>query len=116
LANAVVRLDIDAYFRLCAPESLLSSVLLSSELHVHEQSQAPGRLLVASMEGLSLVSSRDEVLRLVDVLHPRKVRVVVVLRDKAAYLASLRLQLVRLGLHPNSPYPDSCLYLEDDSW
>jgi len=116
LANAVVRLDIDAYFRLRAPESLLASVLEESERSVRAYAAAESQHLVASMESLSLISSTAEVERLVELLAPRKVTVVLVLRDQDAFLKSLRLQVERLGLPTASEFPDSCLYLEDDTW
>lgn len=116
LANAVVRLDIDAYFRLRAPESLLASVLEESERSVRAYAAGESQHLVASMESLSLISSTAEVERLVELLAPRKVTVVLVLRDQDAFLKSLRLQVERLGLPTASEFPDSCLYLEDDTW
>jgi hypothetical protein len=116
LANAVVRLDIDAYFRLRAPESLLASVLEESERSVRAYAAAESRHLVASMESLSLISSTAEVERLVELLAPRKVTVVLVLREREAFLKSLRLQVERLGLPTASEFHDSCLYLEDDTW
>jgi hypothetical protein len=116
LANAVVRLDIDAYFRLRAPESLLASVLEESERSVRAYAAAESHHLVASMESLSLISSTAEVERLVDLLAPRKVTVVLVLRERGEFLNSLRLQVERLGLPTASEFHDSCLYLEDDTW
>ena len=116
LANAVVRLDIDAYFRLRAPESLLASVLAESERSVRAYAAAPAPHLVASMESLSLISSVEEVERMVDLLSPREVSVVLVLREKSEFLRSLRLQVARLGLPTSSEFHDSCLYLEDDTW
>lgn len=116
LANAVIRLDIDAYFRLREPQALLSSVLTESERAVREDAQSPEPLLVASMESLSLVSCTSEVERLVELLSPREVHVIIVLRDRTEFLASLRKQIQRLGLRRTKKFPDSCLYLEDDSW
>lgn len=116
LANAVVRLDIDAYFRLRAPESLLASVLAESERSVRAYAADPAPHLVASMESLSLISSPEEVERMVDLLAPREVSVVLVLRERSEFLRSLRLQVARLGLPTSSEFHDSCLYLEDDTW
>ena len=116
LANAVIRLDIDAYFRLREPQALLSSVLAESERAVREYAQLPEPLLVASMESLSLVSCTSEVERLVELLSPREVHVIIVLRDREEFLKSLRKQILRLGLRQTKKFPDSCLYLEDDSW
>jgi hypothetical protein len=116
LANAVIRLDIDAYFRLREPQALLSSVLLESERSVREYAGCPEPLLIASMESLSLVSCTAEVERLVELLSPREVHIIIVLRDRSEFLTSMRKQIQRLGLRRTMKFPDSCLYLEDDTW
>lgn len=116
LANAVIRLDTDAYFRLREPHAFLSSVLEDSKRQVKQDALSAEQLLVASMESLSFISCRQEVERLVEVLAPREVHVVLVLRDRRAYLKSLRSQVLRLGLRPTKTFTDSCLYLEEDSW
>ena len=116
LANAVIRLDCDAYFRLREPQSLLPSVLASSKRSVKEAAACSEQLLVASMESLSLARDESEVRRIVSLLSPRQVHAVLVRRDRVAFLRSLRSQIMRLGLRSTTDFKDSCLYLEHDSW
>lgn len=116
LANAVIRIDSDAYFRIHQPQAILTSVRTQNERIVRRYAASPEPLLIASVEGLSLVSCLDEVHRLVELLAPREVHVLVALRERRAFLNSLRLQVERLGLRRTTVYRDSCLYLEDDSW
>jgi hypothetical protein len=83
--------------------------------HIRRQVERPVQSLLCSTENLSYVREPDEVDRLVELLRPREVSVVVVLRDPAEFLRSVRAELGRHGLQPSAD-PDSITYVEPDSW
>lgn len=116
LAAAVVRPDLDAWFRLVVPETQVAGFVAECADSVRRQARSAEPLLVASMEDLCLIRTRHEVERLVELLAPRQVSVVVVLRDERSYRRSLRSQLARAGLRTWSPVRDSCLNTSADSW
>ncbi len=83
--------------------------------HIRAQVNRPVRALLCSTEILSHLRHRDEIDRLVELLEPREITVVVVLREPAAFLRSYALELAKKGIRPSS-YRDSFAYLEPDSW
>jgi len=77
--------------------------------------QTPQRKLIFSAEGLAFLRYDDEVHYLARLLPPQQTKVIVYLRDKAAFLRSYRRELLRMGL-PLSSDPESYAYCESDSW
>lgn len=116
LAASVVRPGFDAWFRVLTPEAQLPGFVRDCADSVRRQAAAPEPHLVASMEDLCLVRTRKEVRTLVDLLAPREVSVVLVLRDTASYRQSLKGQLAKAGLRTWSPVPESCFNTAEDSW
>ena len=102
--------------RLRLPETQEPAWLSHAEAHVRDYVSRPGpEVLVFSHEDLSYLRFDDELERLRDLLGNGPVRVIVFLRDKAAFLRSYRLQLEATGF-PLSTDPSSFAYVEDDSW
>lgn len=116
LAAAVIRPDIDAWFRIVVPETQMANVVRECEASVQRQAQSDETYLVASMEDLCLIRTREEVEQLQRLLAPRVVHVVLVLREVTSYRRSLTYQLARAGLRTWSPFPESCLNTAKDSW
>lgn len=83
--------------------------------HIRAEVERPVETLLCSTEVLSHLRHRDEVERLVELLAPRGLTVVVVLREPADFLASYAAELAKRGIQP-SPYRDSFAYVESDSW
>ncbi len=83
--------------------------------HIRRQVEEPCESLLVSAEGLSLLRHTDEVERMVELLRPREVKVVVTLRDPAAYLRSYTQMLEGTGFS-RSRYRDSFAYVADDTW
>lgn len=81
-------------------------------------SQSSASTIIFSTEGLSLLRSREELDRLVQIFDPKthRVRVVCVLRDKSDYLAAYRKQILKVPGRRFSDNPRSALYVEPDSW
>jgi len=80
--------------------------------------QSSGNTVIFSTEGLSLLRSRVELARLVQMFDPKvhRVRVVCVLRDKSGYLDAYRKQILKVPGRKASDNPRSALYVEPDSW
>lgn len=116
LATAVIRPELDAWFRVVVPETQLTSFIRECEASVQRQSATPEVHLVASMEDLCLIRTDAEVEQLRHLLMPREVSAVLVLRDKATYRRSLKYQLAKAGLRTWSPVPDSCFNTTEGSW
>lgn len=83
--------------------------------HVRSQIKGPAPSLFVSAEALSYLRHQDELGRLTRLLAPRRVTVVVVLRERTAFLRSYRSQMNAMGFPP-SPYPKSFAYVEPDTW
>lgn len=116
LAAAVIRPNIDAWFRIVVPETQLANVVRECEASVQRQAQSEETCLVASMEDLCLIRTKAEVEQLQRLLAPRVVHVVLVLRENTSYRRSVKYQLARAGLRTWSPFPESCLNTAKDSW
>ncbi len=116
LAALVVRPELDAWFRLAVPETHLAAFQRRSRASVLAQVSSPEPVLVASMEDLCLIRNEDEVQRLVELMEPRQLHVVLVLRDAPSYRRSLIGQLAKSRLPTWSPEPDSCLNVAPESW
>jgi hypothetical protein len=116
LANCVVRGDLDLWWRRYLPESALPEFIKRGEQSIRQQVAEPEELLVASVEDLSLMRTVAEVTRLKDLLAPREVQIVLVLREPNAWQTSLRGQLVAGGDRTFSNWPGSCRNLREDSW
>ncbi len=71
-----------------------------------------------STEGLSYMRTPEEVKRVQELLAPREVTAIVVLRNKVDYLASFRAALQRMGFSvpTQDPDPGTVAYTEPDSW
>lgn len=83
--------------------------------HVRNQVERPSHALLASAEAFSYLRHRDEIERVIELLHPRQIAVVVVLRERSSFLRSYREWLAEVGI-PASPYHESFAYVADDSW
>lgn len=115
LNQLVVRPELDTDWRRWSPFTTLPSFQSRAREVVDSFVTKAPDLLVISDEGLSLARSVEEFQRLKELLAPRQVKIVLVLRDRTNYLSSLRKELSQhwpiTGL-----WPDSFMYLEDDSW
>src|SRR5688572_25154818 len=115
LAILSIRRDRDMQIRRWHPDWWREEWQIDVRDHIRRQVERPVETLLCSAEGLSLVRDTDEVHRLVQLLRPREVSVVVVLREPAAFLGALADELHRAGLEPNAD-PESIAYIEPDSW
>lgn len=116
LANCVVRTDLDAWWRTYMPESVVPAFVARGEESIRRQVHSPAELLVATVEDLFLMRTEAEIDRLVHLLAPRQVSIVCTVRDRDAWLDSVRQQLVRSGIRPYSRWSESCSNLEPTSW
>jgi hypothetical protein len=111
-----IRRERDWPARIRFPDTRDPAWLAAAEAHVREQHAASSRpTLVYSHEDLSYVRFDDEVDRLRELFGALTVRVVVYLREPAAFLRSYRQQLEAMGF-PASNDRDSFAYVEPDSW
>jgi len=101
--------------RVRTPDWCLPEWRAEAERYIGEQVVGPAKSLLISSEALSYVRQKSEVERLVDLLRPRRLSVVAVLRDRMDYLQSYRRTMESLGFPPSS-FPRSFAYVEDDSW
>jgi hypothetical protein len=101
--------------RAITPDWCLDEWQQRAAAHIREDASRGPRPLLISAEGMSYVRHPDEVARLVDLLHPRRVSVVGVLRERASFLRSYGRALADAGFPP-SPYRESFAYVEEDSW
>jgi hypothetical protein len=83
--------------------------------YICQQVKRPGRDLLCSAEDLSYARHTDEVERLVELLRPREVSVIVVLRDPADFLRSYAAEFTRQGVEPSRD-ANSITYVAPDSW
>lgn len=76
------------------------------------------RTVIFSTEGLSLLRKPEELARLGTLFDPAtfQVTIVLVLRERASYLASYRRQILKVPGRAVSSNPNSALYVESDSW
>jgi hypothetical protein len=110
-----MRSDRNLYARVMYPDSCLPSWKAETRAHIAEQLATPAPAMLISAEGLCYLREADELATLRELLGPREVDVVVMLRDRAAFLASYRSQMKALGFRP-SVYPESFNYVEADTW
>jgi hypothetical protein len=101
--------------RTVVPDWCLDEWQTDVRAHIRQQVRAPMRTLLCSAEGLSYLRHQDEIERLVELLEPRLVSVVVVLRNPRDFLASYTAMLARQGFSP-SRYHESFSYVQDDTW
>ena len=102
--------------RIRFPETQRAGWQAAAEAHVRRQVRAtPRRTLLYSHEDLSYVRHDDELHRLRDLFAGVEVNIVVILRDRAAFLRSYREQMEATGF-PASDDPTSFAYVEPDSW
>ena len=116
LANCVVRPDLDVWWRAYLPQSALPEFIERGCESIRRQTEAEEERLVASVEDLFLMRTPDEVDRLAELLAPRRVHIVLVVRNTEAWLRSMRAQLVSAGIRPYSSWEGSCANLRSDSW
>jgi hypothetical protein len=114
LANVVMRLDRNMPYRAKHADWNLPSFQSELRSHIAEQLAGDDDVLISS-EALGLLRHEEEVEGLIELLAPRSVEFVVVLREPSAYLASYRREIARKG-HGRSTHPESFAYTEDDSW
>jgi hypothetical protein len=102
--------------RLRFPETQRPSWQAAARAHVRRQVTEGRRdQLVFVHEDLSYLRFDDELARLVDLFEGCQVQVVVVLREREAFLRSYRSQLAATGFEPSTD-PSSFAYTEADSW
>ena len=78
--------------------------------------ESAAQVVIFSAEGLSYLRTPGEVERLRELLAPRAITPIVVLRNKERYLASFRAALLRLGFSGPVQDPGVVAYTEPDSW
>ena len=93
---------------------MLPSFMADLRARIVGQLKEPGDVLI-SAEGLSYLRHDDEVQALVELLEPRAVEFVVVLRSREDFLRSYREQMVREGFPP-SAYEESFAFTDDSTW
>jgi hypothetical protein len=116
LGPCVIRAELDAWFRQINPEAVLPEFLSECHDSVRRAVETEAPVLVASYEGLALMRTRAEVLRLRELFAPRELVVILVLREKESYRKSIRRQLSFVGIRTWSPIASSCSNLSGDSW
>ncbi len=94
-------------FQMCAP-------MMQRAIRATVESTA--EIVLFSAEGLSYMRTRGEIDHLRDLLAPRSITPIVVFREQAAYLASFRAALQRLGFSGPVDDPRAVAYTEPDSW
>lgn len=73
--------------------------------------------IIFSCEGISLLRTKRELRALHDLFgHQHRIRVFLTLREKSAFLASYRAQILKGRRREPSRNPKSALYVEPDSW
>lgn len=105
----------DCVSKLLIPEWSTPAWQQRARDHLAAQVAAPAENLLFTHEGLFLLRHPDEIERLLALLAPRQVRVVVCLREPAAFLRSYRAQM-RKNDHPLSTDPASSFHLEESGW
>lgn len=102
--------------RLRFPETQDPRWLAAAAAHVRDVlDHSPYPVTVFSHEDLSYLRHDDELAALRSLLGERRVRVVVFLRDPAAFLRSYRAQLEATGFPPSAD-PASFAFVEEGSW
>jgi hypothetical protein len=93
---------------------MLPSFKADLRTYIADELKEPGDVLVSS-EGLSYLRHDDEVQALLELLEPRAVEFVVVLRDPKDFLRSYRAELAKQGFPP-STYEESFAFTDDSTW
>ena len=93
---------------------MLPSFMAGLRAQIVEELKEPGDVLI-SAEGLSYLRHDDEVHAVVELLEPRVVEFVLVLRRREDFLRSYREQMVREGFPP-SAYVESFAFTDDSTW
>lgn len=88
---------------------------IKREMREHIRSQLDGQDLIISAEGLSFIRSAEEVDRLRELLDPYELDFIVVQRDRADFLRSYVQWMKQSNFKPSAD-PESCRYVENDSW
>jgi hypothetical protein len=115
LAILCLRPDRNMPMRCRTPDWCLDAWQQDVRNHIREQVHGTQSTLLCSAEELSYLRHSDEVERLRDLLAPREVSVIAVLRQPADFLRSYADGIARNGFLP-SKYDDSFAYVELDSW
>ena len=110
-----LRADRSMPMRALVPDWCLDEWQSTARAHIRAQATRARGPLFVSAEGLSYVRHADEANRLVELLRPRRVSVVVVLRERSSFLDSYRQALADAGFDA-SPYRESFANVADDSW
>jgi hypothetical protein len=84
------------------PDWCLDEWQRTARAHIRDQVARPSRTLLASAEGLSYIRHRDGLERLIELLSPRRIAVVVALREPSSFLRSYRRALAAAGF-PGQP-------------
>jgi len=93
---------------------MLPSFTAELRSHIAEELNEPGDVLI-SAEGLSYFRHKDEVQALCELLEPRVVEFVVVLRRPEDFLRAYREQMAVEGFPP-SIYEESFAFTDDSTW
>jgi hypothetical protein len=97
------------------PDWCLPAWQADARAYVEAQLATAAPTIFCSAEGLSQLRHADELAVLKELLGPRQVDVIVMLRDRDDFLRSYRQSIQARGHRP-SRYPDSFAYVEPDSW
>ena len=110
-----MRTDRNLPARLSFYDSVLPSWHESVGAHIVQQLECVEHTCFISSEGLAYLRCEDELATLHRLLGDREIEVVAMLRDREAFLASYRKEMLKHGWRP-STRRDSFAYVEDDTW
>ena len=116
LPNEVVRRSLQFPARSMNPDLALAEAKQRGRRWLREQFAGPQPIAIASHEALSFARTGREVRRLRRILRGRTVTIVLVLREREAFLTSWASQLESMGFSSQSEYRSSVMYVEPDSW
>jgi hypothetical protein len=109
-----MRADRNSAMRAREHDWMLPSFRARLRAQIVDELNEPGDVLI-SAEGLSYLRHDDEVRELRELLAPRVVKFVVVLRNRQDFLRSYREEMAREGFPP-STYEESFAYTNDSTW
>ena len=116
ISEYILREELDTHPRFFSPHFRLSSKKTEFLNSIRAAVQSPEETLIISCEDLFHVNNEDEIELLISCLKPRKIiKVVCVLRERNAYLVSLKKQLLQSGI-PLSSNTQSVNFIHPESW
>lgn len=117
LAHLVIRGELQPPFRLGDPDLHLASRQREFSRHIRKQVLSDYPVLIFSHEALSFVRTTREIRVLKKLLFPRKVRIVVAVRNPKDFLQSFSLQFYRTtGWETVSEFESSLRNTRSNSW